>query len=120
MTDFFLGLGIDTRTEKRVVAGINISCGRCSLCEQAAAEGREDLLIRRRNHCPHRHCIGIHQWSGCHAEYLLAPSGNLFIVPESLTDLEACCTEPLAAALRIVEQGIVKAGDRVGSHEASQ
>ncbi|KAF4693272.1 hypothetical protein FOZ60_011496 [Perkinsus olseni] len=107
-------VGIDTKTNRRVVAGINIPCGRCRLCRQAAASaGDEDLLVRRRNHCPHRHCIGIHQWSGCHTEYLLAPSRNLFNVPESLTDLEACCTEPLAAALRIVEQGIVKAGDRV-------
>ncbi|KAF4734054.1 hypothetical protein FOZ63_027341 [Perkinsus olseni] len=107
-------VGIDTQTNRRVVAGINIPCGRCRLCRQAAASaGDEDLLVRRRNHCPHRHCIGIHQWSGCHTEYLLAPSRNLFNVPESLTDLEACCTEPLSAALRIVEQGIVKAGDRV-------
>ena len=33
---------------------------------------------------------------------------NLIDVPASVTDLEACFAEPLAAILRIVDQGVIK------------
>jgi hypothetical protein len=48
-----------------------------------------------------------------HAEYLTLPSRNLHIVPEHLTDREACFSEPLAAACRILEQGVVRPGQKV-------
>lgn len=42
------------------------------------------------------------------ADYITLPVGNLHVVPESLTDAEATFCEPLAAACRILEQGLVK------------
>ncbi|KAF4665768.1 hypothetical protein FOL47_004446 [Perkinsus chesapeaki] len=37
-------VGVDSKTHERVVAGINIPCGRCPLCKRATEEGGEDLL----------------------------------------------------------------------------
>ena len=38
--------------------------------------------------------------------YATVPAENLHLVPESVTDGEACFVEPLAAACRIVEQQV--------------
>ena len=43
---------------------------------------------------------------GTLAEYCTLPAENLLLVPEELTDQEACFAEPLAAACRIVEQEV--------------
>jgi threonine dehydrogenase-like Zn-dependent dehydrogenase len=42
------------------------------------------------------------------AEFLTLPAANLHVVPDQLSDAEACFTEPLAAACRILEQGLVR------------
>ncbi len=43
---------------------------------------------------------------GTLAEYLTLPASNLHVVPDGLTDQEACFAEPLAAACRIAEQQV--------------
>eukprot|EP00921_Rhytidocystis_pertsovi_P025848 GHVQ01041741.1.p1 GENE.GHVQ01041741.1~~GHVQ01041741.1.p1 ORF type:complete len:487 (+),score=113.69 GHVQ01041741.1:407-1867(+) len=60
--------------------------------------------IQQRNHCPRRLCIGIHSYAGAFCEYMNIPIDNLHIVPAHVCDVLACFAEPLAAALRIVEQ----------------
>ncbi len=40
------------------------------------------------------------------AEFLTLPARNLHQVPDVLTDQQACATEPLAAACRLLEQGL--------------
>ncbi len=40
-------------------------------------------------------------------EYISLPKKNLYVVPECLTDLEACFAEPLAAVLRIADQKVI-------------
>jgi threonine dehydrogenase-like Zn-dependent dehydrogenase len=78
---------------KRVVGGINCPCNECDYCKRGIS-----------NHCPHRTVLGILGRDGAFAEYLSLPEGNLQIVPESVSDAEAVFTEPLAAALEIMEQ----------------
>jgi threonine dehydrogenase-like Zn-dependent dehydrogenase len=78
---------------KRVVGEINIACGRCDFCRQ----GLE-------NHCPSRSVLGINNKNGAFAEYLTLPLNNLHEVPEIIDDQEVVFVEPLAAALRILEQ----------------
>jgi len=78
---------------RRVVATINIGCGRCAEC---LANGPE--------HCAQRTVLGIHNRDGAFAEYLRLPVSNLMPVPEAVADEAAVFTEPLAAALRIREQ----------------
>jgi len=87
---------------KRVVGEINAVCGRCRAC-----------LAGRRTHCEARTVLGIVARHGAHAERLSLPVLNLHEVPASITDEEAVFVEPLAAALEILEQVAIAAGDRV-------
>lgn len=77
----------------RVVADINVPCGRCATCR------RDDP-----RHCPARRVIGIRELPGAFAEYLAVPVRNLFRVPARLDDDAAVFTEPLAAALEACRQ----------------
>lgn len=78
---------------RRVVGEINIGCGQCELCRAGLAK-----------HCRARTSIGIIKRDGAFADYLTLPVANLHAVPDSLTDDIAVFTEPLAAALQILEQ----------------
>ena len=91
-----------TQVGRRVVGEINAGCGRCSWCLQ----GME-------RHCPNRTVLGIQGRDGAFAEYLTLPSSNLVAVPEDLPDEKAVFTEPLAAALEILEQVKIAPADRV-------
>jgi threonine dehydrogenase-like Zn-dependent dehydrogenase len=48
--------------------------------------------------------MGILNADGSFAEYLAIPTANLHLVPDEVADEEAVFTEPLAAALAILEQ----------------
>jgi threonine dehydrogenase-like Zn-dependent dehydrogenase len=87
---------------KRVVGEINIACGSCSLCKAGL-----------QRHCPERTVLGILSKEGAFAEYLTLPLSNLHLVPENIPDEKAVFTEPLAAALQILEQIQVGPDDRV-------
>lgn len=78
---------------KHVVGEINCGCGECEWCHQGLER-----------HCPNRSTLGIWQREGCFAEYVCLPVKNLLEIPENVTDEEAVFTEPLAAALEILEQ----------------
>jgi threonine dehydrogenase-like Zn-dependent dehydrogenase len=78
---------------KRVVGEINLPCRQCSFCRAGMG-----------NHCPNRKVLGILGKDGAFAEYLTLPVKNLHPVPDSVSDLDAVFTEPLAAALEILEQ----------------
>ncbi|GIL67721.1 hypothetical protein Vafri_21049 [Volvox africanus] len=71
--------------------------------------------VYQRNHAPGRSVLGIINRDGALAEYLTLPASNLHPVPPALTDAEAAFVEPLAAACRILEQGLPRrpAQDRV-------
>lgn len=87
---------------QRVVGEINATCGRCSACRQG-----------RQTHCEARTVLGIVNRDGAFAEYLTLPVQNLLPVPESIGLDEATFTEPLAAALRVLEQVHVRPTDHV-------
>jgi threonine dehydrogenase-like Zn-dependent dehydrogenase len=93
----FVGLVAQSSDEtwigKRVVGEINIPCRTCGTC----------LGVDPR-HCPSRKVLGIHRKDGVFAQYATLPLVNLFIVPSTVSDEEAVFVEPLAAALRILEQ----------------
>ena len=72
----------------RVVAAINVGCGRCSECRTRGAQ-----------HCGRRRVVGIRRLAGAFAGYLRVPAGNLLPVPAGLDDDAAVFCEPLAAAL---------------------
>jgi threonine dehydrogenase-like Zn-dependent dehydrogenase len=87
---------------RRVVGEINCGCGLCVYC-----------LRGLEKHCPGRKTLGIVDKDGAFAEYLTLPVGNLWQVPNNVTDEEAVFTEPLAAAFEILEQMHIRPTDRV-------
>lgn len=82
---------------RRVVATINIGCGRCAVCRHSGPE-----------HCEQRQALGIHNRDGVFADYVVLPLSNLLAVPDEVPDEAAVFTEPLAAALRIREQVLLR------------
>jgi threonine dehydrogenase-like Zn-dependent dehydrogenase len=86
----------------RVVGEINAWCGECETCR------RGDVT-----HCERRTVLGIVDRNGVHAEYTSLPLANLHRVPDTVPDDAAVFTEPLAAALEILEQVHVLPTDRV-------
>jgi len=86
----------------RVVGEINVGCGECAFCRKG---------IER--HCPGRTVMGILSRDGAMAEYVALPVSNLVPVPETLDDEKAVFTEPLAAALEILEQIKIEPSHRV-------
>lgn len=93
---------------KRVVGDINLPCGQQSGCGACSFGG-----IRARNHCGNRTVLGILNKDGTYAQYLSIPTSNLHLVPDTVSSENAAFVEPLAAACRILEQGVVSKGDRV-------
>jgi len=87
---------------QRVVGEINIGCGECSLCRRGLAK-----------HCGTRRVLGIKKHDGAFAQYLTIPAANLHPVPSEVPDESAVFTEPLAAALRVVEAALISPEDRV-------
>lgn len=87
---------------RRVVGEINAVCGQCAQCRAG-----------RRTHCEARTVLGIVNRDGAFAEYLSLPLENLHVVPDSVPEDEAVFTEPLAAALEILQQVHVQPEDRV-------
>lgn len=86
----------------RVVGEINAACGHCEACRNA-----------RPTHCENRTVLGIAGRDGVHAEYTTLPLENLHRVPDSVTDDQAVFTEPLAAAVEILQQVHVLPTDRI-------
>ena len=87
---------------RRVVGEINAVCGRCPEC-----------LAGVEKHCRARTALGIRGRNGAFAEYLQLPVANLHPVPDSVSTDAAVFTEPLAAALDIVERLAPNPGDPV-------
>lgn len=79
--------------QKRVVGSINIGCQACEVCRKVGPE-----------HCLNRRVLGIRGHDGVFADYFTLPVANLFAVPEGIADAAAVFTEPLAAAIRVLEQ----------------
>ncbi|KAF8073035.1 neoA [Scenedesmus sp. PABB004] len=88
---------------QRVVGEINCNDGGFA-CADA---------VFTRNHAPGRSVLGIIGRHGCLAEFCTLPARNLLVVPDCLSDAEAAFCEPLAAACRIVEQGLLLEQGRV-------
>lgn len=87
---------------QRVVGEINCPCGVCERC-----------LAGRGNHCAYRTVLGINGRDGAFAEYLQLPTANLHVVPSGIPDEKAVFTEPLAAAVNVVELTHVAPTDQV-------
>ncbi|MFO7881250.1 MAG: alcohol dehydrogenase catalytic domain-containing protein [Kosmotogaceae bacterium] len=77
---------------KRVVGEINIGCGQCDMCKKGL-----------KKHCRNIRVLGIDNWNGAFAEYLILPDENLHLLPDNITNNEAVFVEPLAAAFQVLK-----------------
>ncbi|MFN3372378.1 MAG: MDR/zinc-dependent alcohol dehydrogenase-like family protein, partial [Chloroflexus sp.] len=87
---------------RRVVGEINAACRHCPTC-----------LRGNESHCPYRTTLGIDRRDGAMADLFTLPEACLHEVPAGVSDEAAVFTEPLAAALEIVEQSHIRPTERV-------
>lgn len=85
--------GADEWIGRRVVGEINLTCGVCPAC-----------LSGRGHHCLNRTVLGIMDRAGTMAEAFTLPLRNLVAIPEDIPNEEAVFSEPLAAAVQVLEQ----------------
>ncbi len=78
---------------QRVVAEINILCGRCDLCVAGLS-----------SHCRNRSVLGILNHDGAFADLVRMPAENLHALPAAIDDDQAIFIEPLAAAIQVLKQ----------------
>jgi len=83
----------------RIVVEPNYSCGHCPLCREG-----------NRNLCLSRTAIGI-DVDGGFAEEVSVPAPCCWKVPDSLSDLEAVITEPLAVVVRAIGRAAPMPGE---------
>ncbi len=87
---------------RRVVGEINAACLRCPTC-----------LRGDHTHCLNRTTLGIDRRDGAMADLVSLPVSCLHVVPASVSDEAAVFTEPLAAALEILDQSHIRPSERV-------
>ncbi|HHT50874.1 MAG TPA: alcohol dehydrogenase catalytic domain-containing protein [Eubacteriaceae bacterium] len=97
----FVGQVVESKEDcligKRVVGEINENCGTCLYCRTC-----------RPTHCENRKVVGISGKDGSFAEYLVMRNSLLHQVPDEISPEIAIFTEPLAAALEIMDQVHIK------------
>ncbi len=79
-----------------------ITCGRCYYC------------VRGLGHlCVSMGCVGLsHDWGGI-AELAVVPAGQVFALPDELTDIQGALVEPTAVAMYGVDAANIRPGDTV-------
>ncbi|MDF0693661.1 zinc-dependent alcohol dehydrogenase [Aquirufa ecclesiirivi] len=76
---------------ERVVIEPNIPCGSCRFCQQG-----------RGNICPNKQVIGVNS-PGCFAEFICLDADFCWKLPDSISDEDAVCIEPLAVAVHALQ-----------------
>ena len=89
------------RPGDRVTVDPNISCGKCYYCRTGRA-----------NFCENWQALGV-TLPGGYAEYVKAPEGNVYKVPEGLTFEEAAFAEPVSCVVHGLKRARVRLGDTV-------
>ena len=94
--------GPDQWIGQRVVGEINVADGTCDMCQRGIP-----------SQCRNRTTVGIDRHPGAFADYLALTTCNLHVVPSEVGDSSAVFTEPLAAALQILEAVHLSPRDRI-------
>jgi 2-desacetyl-2-hydroxyethyl bacteriochlorophyllide A dehydrogenase len=94
----------DLKTGDRVAVDPNIVCGSCYYCR----------MDTRNYYCTNRKVIGWAGWlNGGFSELVKAPEKVVYGLPDTVSFEEAAMVEPLACALRGIDNTRIKSGDRV-------
>lgn len=89
------------RIGQRVVVEPNYPCGACSFC-----------LSGRGSICAKKESMGV-TVAGCFADYVTAPAKFVWSLPESISDSDAACIEPLTVSLHALFQSGAMIGETV-------
>jgi L-iditol 2-dehydrogenase len=88
---------------ERVAVDPAIPCGRCELCQK----GHPNL-------CPQVKFAGHGAQDGALREWMAWPKGNLYRLPDELSDADGAILEPLGVAIHAIDLGKLLVGMSVG------
>lgn len=92
------------RPGQRVAVEPAVSCGECDQCKAGRPHTCRTLLFLG---CPK-------QLEGCLSEYVVLPEANCFLIPDTMSFVQAALSEPLAIGVYAVEQSGAPNGAAVG------
>ncbi len=98
-----LGSGVkDVQAGARVALEPHVGCGKCVFCHHG-----------HYNICPNKRFVGVGEWIGGFAEYLVATESMCHVLPEGMTYEEGAAIEPLCVGLHAVRRANVTMGESV-------
>lgn len=89
------------RPGDRVAVDPNLYCGECYFCRNQQA-----------NHCLNWQGVGVTR-PGAFAEYVAVPARACYLLPDSLTDMQAAFIEPVSCVIHALNRMRVWPGDEV-------
>ncbi len=98
-----LGPGVaGRRIGDRVALEPHVGCGRCAYC-------REDNY----HECPEKRFVGVGEWIGAFAEYLVATESMCHLMPDRMPFEEGAMLEPFCVGLHAVRRADLRMGETV-------
>jgi len=98
-----LGAGVARlRPADRVAVEPHVGCGLCVFCRQG-----------HYHECPQKRYVGVGDWIGAFAEFVVATEGMCHPLPEGMTYEEGACLEPLCVGLHAVRRADIRMGESV-------
>ena len=98
-----LGSGVkDLQLGARVALEPHIGCGKCVFCHHG-----------HYNICPNKRFVGVGEWVGGFAEYVVAAEAMCHVMPEGMTYEEGAAIEPLSVGLHAVLRANITIGESV-------
>jgi threonine dehydrogenase-like Zn-dependent dehydrogenase len=97
------GSGVTARKAgERVAIEPHLGCGVCSYCRQG-----------HYHECPSKRFLGVGDWIGAFAEYVVAAERMCHVLPEKMTWAEGAALEPLCVGLHAVRRAGLRPGERL-------
>jgi len=90
------------KTGDRVAVEPHIGCGQCPFCRHG-----------HYNVCTNKGLIGVGDWIGAFAEYVVADQVMCHVMPDNMTFEEGAALEPLCVGLHAVRRARMNIGERV-------
>jgi L-iditol 2-dehydrogenase len=87
---------------ERVAIEPHLGCGTCVFCRQG-----------HYNECPSKRFVGVGDWIGAFAEYVVAAERMCHVMPPQMTWEEGAALEPLCVGLHAVRRAALRMGERV-------
>jgi len=98
-----LGSGVqDLQLGDRVALEPHAGCGKCIFCWHG-----------HYNICPNKRFVGVGEWIGGFAEYVIATESMCHLMPEGMTYEESAVLEPLCVGLHAVLRANISLGETV-------